>query len=180
MNLKILRASRSIAESIESILNQTFRRWELVIVDDASTDNSIEIINRYLEDPRIKLLEHDKNQGVSRAALTGIANISADVFGMVDSDDLLLPNALEYMNQAHQQQPECGFIYSQHVLCDSLMNPVKDGFCAEIPKGKTTLQADVVSAFRTFKLRDYLKTPMHDPDLNSAEDKDIINIKGRC
>ena len=164
-----------IEEAIQSILAQTLREWELIVVDDASTDNSVDVVRRYLHDPRIKLIRHNRNLGVSQAAITGAANISADLFGDLDSDDILTPDALEQMTKAHLEHPKCGFIYSQHTFCDQNMNPVRPGFCREMPKGQTTLQRDVISAFRTYKIRDYVKTEMHDVELDIAEDKDIFH-----
>ena len=165
---------RYIAEAIESVLAQTFRNWELIVVDDASTDNSLTLIQKYLNDPRIKLIRHDKNRGVSVAALTGIAHCSTDLFGELDSDDRLTPDAIEKMVAAHRAHPDCGFIYSQHLQCDAAMNPLRMGFAAQIAEGKSFFETDSAGAFRTFKLEEYLKTAMHDPDLRSAEDKDII------
>jgi len=164
-----------IGEAIESVLNQTCKEWELIIVDDASTDNSVEVIQRYLHDPRIKLIRHKTNQGIARAVMDGIAHVRTEIYGELDSDDALTPNAIEVMIKAHREHPECGFIYSQNIYCDEQLNPVKIGFCKALPKGKTTLQADVVSAFRTYKLKEYLRTPGHDPLLECAVDKDMIH-----
>lgn len=165
---------RYLVEAVESVLAQTVQGWEMVIVDDASTDNSLALIQKYLNDPRIKLIRHDKNRGVSVAALTGIAHCTADLFGELDSDDMLTPDAIEKMVAAHRAYPDCGFIYSQHLQCDSAMNPLRIGFAAQIPDGKSFFETDSAGAFRTFKLEHYLKTALHNPDLRSAEDKDII------
>lgn len=165
-----------IQEAIESVLAQTIQDWQLIIVDDASTDNSVEVIQPYLRDSRIELIQHETNCGASQAALTGIAAVRAEIFGELDSDDALAPEALERMIQAHLKHPECGFIYSQHTICDIKLKPVKSGFCRPIPAGQTTIEAaGRISAFRTYKLRDYKKTAMHDIELISAEDKDMYH-----
>ncbi|NLW83633.1 MAG: glycosyltransferase [Phycisphaerae bacterium] len=164
-----------IGQAIESVLAQTFQNWEMVIVDDVSTDDSMAIIKKYLQNPRIKLVRHDTNQGVSTAVLTGVANCSAEIFGELDSDDTLAPDAVAKMVQAHREHPECGFIYSQHQFCDEQMNPVKAGFCRAFPQGGSTLRYDVIGAFRTYKIADYMRTEMHNPSLPLAEDKDIIH-----
>ncbi|MEJ5259281.1 MAG: FkbM family methyltransferase [Anaerohalosphaeraceae bacterium] len=165
-----------IRQAIESVLTQTISDWELIIVDDASTDNSVEIIESYLSDPRIRLIRHPVRRGASQAILTGAAAVRAEVFGELDSDDALLPTALERMLEAHEAHPECGFIYSQHILCDQDLKPIRLGFCRPIPPGQTTLEAGgFISAFRTYKRKDYFRTPLHDIELESAEDKDIYH-----
>ncbi len=165
-----------IRQAIESVLAQTVSDWELIIVDDASTDNSVEIMESYLSDPRIRLIRHPVQRGASQAILTGAAAVRAEVFGELDSDDALLPRALERMLEAHEAHPECGFIYAQHILCDRDLKPIRLGFCRPIPPDQTTLEAGgFISAFRTYKRKDYFRTPMHDVELESAEDKDIYH-----
>ncbi len=174
-----------IRESIESVLAQTTDDWELILVDDASTDDSRNVIEPYLRDPRIRLIQHENNLGASHAAQTGVLAVRAEVFGELDSDDALVPNAIERMICAHREHPECGFIYSQHTLCDEQLRPVKPGFCKPIPDGQTTLEAGgTIGAFRTYKLRDFLKTSMYDTDLTCSMDKDMYykmeEVAGIC
>jgi len=162
-----------IAEAIESILNQTFREWELIIVEDGSTDNSLEIIKRYLDDKRIRLTQHKKNMGYIAALKTGVANVQSKYFGILDSDDCLTKLAVETMYLHHVKHPDCGLIYSQFVYCHEDLTPRQIGYCNKIPADKTNLQVNVVSHFKTFKMRDYLRTPGYDEDILYAEDKDI-------
>jgi len=164
---------RYIAQAIESVQKQTFKDWELIIVEDRSTDNSLEIIQPYLTDERIRLIQHEKNQGICAAARTGIADVRSEIFGILDSDDCLMENAVEKMYQHHISQPGYGMIYSQFVACHPDLSPRRLGFCERIPVGKTNLDVDLVSHFNTFKLRDYLKTSGYDETLVCGEDKDI-------
>lgn len=163
-----------IAEAIESVLDQTFRNWELIIIEDCSTDNSLQIIKRYLNDRRIRLIQHYQNRGYVAALKTGIENVRSEYFGILDSDDCLTSSAIETMYSYHVRFPDCGLIYSQFVFCHEDLTPRNIGFCAEIPADKTNLDADVVSHFKTLKLRDYLKTSGYDEDILYAEDKDIF------
>ena len=65
--------SEYISETIKSVQAQTYSDWELIIVDDASTDNSVEIIRNFCQnDKRIKLICHDKNKGLAKAIQTGL------------------------------------------------------------------------------------------------------------
>ncbi|KAG4097251.1 nucleotide-diphospho-sugar transferase [Neocallimastix lanati (nom. inval.)] len=75
---------------IKSILNQTFKDYELIFVDDASTDNSLDILKKYKEiDNRIKIIHLEINKGVSGARNTGMDNSEGEFIGFVDSDDYI-------------------------------------------------------------------------------------------
>ena len=78
------------------------------------------------------------------------------------------------MYNEHKSHPDCGLIYSQFVFCDAHLNRKGIGFCRAIPPGGSTLDAPVVSHFKTFKLRDYLKTDGYDQNILYAEDVDIV------
>lgn len=84
-----------ISQTIESVLAQTFSDWELIIVDDASSDNSVEIIKKYCDDTRIKLICHDKNKGLKESIKTALHYAKGDWIAFVESDDSIMPNALE-------------------------------------------------------------------------------------
>ena len=166
--------ARYIMQAIESVCRQTFSDWELIIVEDCSTDNSPAVIEQYLYDSRIRLIRHEANRGYTAALKTGIAYVRSEYFGILDSDDCLLPHAVETMHKRHVELPDCGLIYSQFAFCDENLNQRKVGFCGQIPPGGTSLDANVVSHFKTFKLRDYLKTTGYDEKILYAEDIDIV------
>jgi len=165
---------RYIGQAIESVLAQTFGDWELIIVDDGSTDDSLAVIERYLADGRIRLVRHQANRGYTPALKTGISNVRSKYFGILDSDDCLLPDALETMYRAHLEWPDRGLIYSQFAYCDAQLKRTRIGFCAPLPEGQSCLDANVVSHFKTFKMRDYLKTDGYDENILYAEDIDIV------
>ena len=81
-----------VQESIESALNQTFTNLEIIVVDDGSTDNSLEQIRKFSD--RIKIITK-KNGGTSSALNTGIKEMSGDWFKWLGADDILYPNAVE-------------------------------------------------------------------------------------
>jgi len=163
-----------IAEAIQSILDQTFKGWELVIVDDCSTDNSIEIIKPYLKDERIRLLNNKVNLGYVNTLKRLIDESRAEIAGILDSDDALTKDAIEVIYDAYNKNPGCGFIYSQFIYCDGKLNPKSEGYCRSIPPNKTNLHCNCVSLFRTFKKKDYFKTEGFDEELLYADDKDLI------
>lgn len=86
-------AEKFISKSIESVLQQTYPNWELLVINDGSIDNTSNIVNSF-NDSRIKLIEQD-NSGVSKARNTGIANSTGEFIAFLDSDDLWLQDKLE-------------------------------------------------------------------------------------
>lgn len=87
---------RFIAEHIKSVLNQSFKDFELIIVDDCSTDDNVAEINKF-KDPRIKLIRHEFNKGINAALNTAFENANGEYLMFMAGDDCLEPNALEVM-----------------------------------------------------------------------------------
>lgn len=89
-------AERFIGESIESVINQTYKNWELLVINDFSNDSTKDIIEDYCKkDKRIKLLEQEKNKGVVKARNRGINESKGKYIAFLDSDDLWKNNKLE-------------------------------------------------------------------------------------
>ncbi|MBI9042225.1 glycosyltransferase family 2 protein [Lutibacter sp.] len=88
-------ADKYISRSIESVLQQTYKNWELLIIDDGSTDNSVEIIEKFsAEDARIKLIKLSINSGPAICRNTGIEKASGSFIAFLDSDDYWDENKL--------------------------------------------------------------------------------------
>ena len=83
-----------IKDSINSVLGQTHTNLELLIVDDASSDKSVEIINEY-KDPRIKLFLNDENQGAAYSRNVALRAAKGEYIAFLDADDIWLPNKIE-------------------------------------------------------------------------------------
>ncbi len=94
--MPVFNGERYLAETIESILAQTFIDFEFIIVDDGSHDSSAQIIRAYQNsDKRIRLLCLDENTGISRATNHGIANSRCQYIALTDQDDISLPDRLQ-------------------------------------------------------------------------------------
>ena len=129
-----------IKEAIESVLKQSYKNWELIIVDDGSTDNSLRIIKPFLKNKKIKLIKNKINKGVAFAAKTAVENSSGEIIGTLDSDDVLAEKAVEMMVNAHLDNPDWGLIFSNHYECDQNLNVIeKPILIEEIPPNKSLL-----------------------------------------
>lgn len=85
---------RFIGESIQSVLNQTYKNWELIIVDDCSTDNTDEIVTSF-DDERIRYFRNDKNSGAALTRNKAMREARGEWIAFLDSDDLWMPEKLE-------------------------------------------------------------------------------------
>lgn len=95
-----------IGEALESILNQTFQEFEIIVVDDGSTDNTVEVVRRYMEkDDRIRLIQN-AHGGVGHARNTGLYAAKYDWIALLDSDDVALPERFEKQVKAIKADPE--------------------------------------------------------------------------
>ena len=161
--------------AINSVISQTYQNWELVIVDDGSTDNSLEVIKPYLKDKRIKLIALKENCGVGYSKKMGADNCQNDIIGVLDADDKIHEKTLEVIVEAYKNNPNCGFIYTSMYRCDSELKNCKiDKRVGEIIPPKTSLFNYKISMFRTFLREVYQKTNGYDPNLRAAVDRDII------
>jgi glycosyltransferase involved in cell wall biosynthesis len=109
-----------IGEAIQSILDQTFQDFEIIVVDDGSTDNTHEIIEKFNE-PRIKYV-FQENRGVCEARNTGIKNSRGEYITFLDSDDVLYEKAFEKGVHALENHPEVGISHGQVKLMDKSGN----------------------------------------------------------
>lgn len=122
---------RFIKDSIDTILNQTYKNWELLIVDDCSKDKSIEIIKKNYNDKRIKLIKLYENKGSAYARNKALRQAQGRYIAFLDSDDLWLNNFLEEQMKFLKAN-KASLVYCSYYMIDEnnkeILNPyiVKD------------------------------------------------------
>ena len=104
--MPVFNAETFLKEAIDSILNQTFGEFELLIIDDCSTDASLSIIGSY-NDSRIKVISNEINLGIASCLNNGIKNSSASLIARMDADDVSHPERLKKQYAYMNAQPEC-------------------------------------------------------------------------
>jgi len=123
-------AAQFITQTIESVLVQEYTNWEMIIIDDVSTDNSLEIIQKYiLKDDRINLIQLDRNSGPAVARNTGIKEAKGRYIAFLDSDDVWTPNKLA-VQITFMQERNISFSYASYDLIDE-ENSLKGEFLVE-------------------------------------------------
>lgn len=110
-------SERFIGQAIKSVLNQTYRNFELIITDDGSTDKTVEIA-RSFQDPRIKVLSDGENHGISYRLNQQIDLASGDYFVRMDSDDIMFPDRIEKQIGYLQIHHNVSVVSSQAIVID--------------------------------------------------------------
>lgn len=112
--MPVYNSEKYISEAIESICNQSYKNWELLIVNDGSTDHTSEIIDDFSKkDSRIKVF-HRKNEGVSMARNFALNQICGEYVTFIDSDDVYHTDRLKRMLQVFEQHRNCEIVFSRH------------------------------------------------------------------
>ena len=123
--------AKFISETIESVLAQTYTNWELIIVDDCSTDDTDAVIRPYLADDRIRYIKNEKNSGAAVSRNRALREAKGKWIAFLDSDDLWLPEKLE-KQIAFMEKNNCRFSYTNYIEIDE--NSVPNGRSVTGPK----------------------------------------------
>ena len=123
----VYNADRFLPQTIESLLNQTYKNIEIILVDDGSTDDSLAVCKRYESDPRVVVI-HQENRGRSCARNTGIAHASGRFIGFMDDDDVAHPRMFELLHSALKRTKcdisMCQMLYGGGLRCSNMpINP---------------------------------------------------------
>ena len=105
-----------IGETIGSVLAQTYTNWELIIVDDCSTDHTEEVVQPFLVDKRIRFLKNPKNSGAAIARNYALREAQGKWIAFLDSDDIWFPEKLE-KQIAFMQRNGYHFSYTDYRIC---------------------------------------------------------------
>lgn len=114
--------ARFLRPAMDSILNQTFRDFELIVVDDASSDESVSIVESY-DDGRIRLRRTERQMGVAAALNAGIRMATADLIARQDADDVSEASRLERQVAAFRAQPALALLGTQGTVIDDRDQP---------------------------------------------------------
>jgi glycosyltransferase involved in cell wall biosynthesis len=130
--------------SVNSVLNQTYKDFELIICDDGSTDNTPELVSQW-NDSRIRYVRHPQNIGRSRNMRSGFEAARGDYFIKFDDDDALTPQFLEKTVAVLDTNPSADFVCTDHWVIDKNNNRNEDATKANSEKwGKSRLQQGII------------------------------------
>ncbi len=107
-------SEKFITETIQSVQNQTYQNWEMLIVDDCSSDKTVDIVQQFMEDDhRIHLIRLNKNSGASKARNEAIKEVKGDFMTFLDADDIWFPDFIEN-SIATIQKKGIPFVFSSY------------------------------------------------------------------
>jgi len=165
-----------IGKAIQSVFNQSYQDFEIIIIDDGSTDNTEEIIKGY-KDKRINYIKHERNQGISAARNIGIKKARGEYIAFLDSDDEWLPEKLDKQIKVFQNEPpEVGVVCSWSFKINEKGNYIGK-VC--LPKKEGYMYKDLLSSNNlsvpTLLIRKecFEKVGLFDNLLNGQEDWDM-------
>ncbi|RXT13970.1 glycosyltransferase family 2 protein [Ammoniphilus sp. CFH 90114] len=100
-----------IEDAIQSVIRQTYKHWKLLIIDDASTDDTVERVEPYLSDERIRLIPLKENIGISQVMNRALKEVETEAFIQLDSDDWLEKDTLKQFSKAMKKRPKAVLVY---------------------------------------------------------------------
>ena len=161
----------------ESILLQTYPNWEVVILDDSSVDDSVQIIKEIIkDDARFRFYENEKNLGVGFTKNKLIELAEGEICGYLDPDDALASNALQASINVFTKNPKVVLTYSRLVKCDENLNPISEFKSAmQVPNGDACFfNCPIqIAPFVGFRKSVYLQCEKMNPEFRIAEDQDL-------
>ena len=168
----VYNAANYIEKTMDMVCSQTYKDWELILVDDASRDNSAEIIENYIkkQGKRIRLIRKNVNQGAAEARNTGIDASSGRFIAFLDADDVWMPDKLE-KQVAYMEKTGAAFCFHAYEFGDEKANPT--GRIVHVPpvlKYKQALSRTII--FTTTVMFDTEKIDMeiiHMPNVPSED-----------
>lgn len=160
-----------------SILEQTYKDWEVIIVDDGSTDDSVEIIKNIIaDDSRFHFYFNVKNQGCGFTKNKCAKLAKGEILGFLDPDDALKPHSLEIMVANHKKNEDVAIITSKYEFVDLQLNFIEN--CSHgsgIPQNKSylTFGEGALTHFASFKKKSYQNSRGINPKMKRAVDQDL-------
>ena len=118
--LPVYNSSAHLKQALNSILNQSYSNWELIAINDASTDHSQNILKSYAQkSPKIKIFSHTTNQGIARSLNKALKHAQGQYIARMDSDDIMLPNRLQKQLKYLLKHPQTIVVGGQCQLIDT-------------------------------------------------------------
>jgi glycosyltransferase involved in cell wall biosynthesis len=173
--MPVYNTAEYLREAIDSVLDQTFRDFELIIVDDGSTDGSVELVKTY-SDSRIILVENDSNNGICYALNVGISLARGQFLARMDSDDICLRLRFEKQMERFFMEPELGILgssiyyYNKGEIVDQWTVSISDEVCkiqllTHTPFAHPTVMFNTAVVSKCEIIYDQSKFPAEDYDL---------------
>lgn len=165
----------SISEALESIYAQSYKNYEIIVIDDGSTDETSNFIS-YIH-PNVRLLTLPKNKGAANARNRGIEIANGDVLAFLDSDDLWAPDYLLSQISYLQNNPDASAVFSSHLKSDEFNNTINIShrWPIKAPQLQLVINKNFIHTMSLFMVRKdaFLKTGKLKVKLTICHDRDF-------
>ena len=175
--MSVYNGEKYLKEAIESILNQTFKDFEFIIINDGSIDGTTEILEKYdRQDARVKIINQE-NMGLTKSLNKGIKLAKGEYIARMDADDIALPERFEKQTEFMKKYPEIGAVGCWYYLIDKDGEIIKK--CrpptkfSEIKKALLSI-APLIHPGTMFKKRALQKVNFYDESFKYAQDRDLL------
>ncbi len=119
--MSVHKGEKYLREAVDSILNQTFKDFEFLIINDGSTDRTAEILQSY-HNSRIRIINNEKNMGLTKSLNKGLRLAKGEYIARMDADDISYPNRLEVQYEYMEKNPDVGIVGSWNDVIDNVGN----------------------------------------------------------
>jgi len=171
--MSVYNCEKYLREAIDSILNQTFKDFEFIIINDGSTDRTAQILESY-HDPRIKVINNQKNIGLTKSLNIGIKRTRGEYIARQDADDISLPERMEKMVGFLDENRKVGVLRSSFIIIDENGNELETTILErEDEKIRKKLLRDNPFGFELFRKSAILKIGGYREEFKYAQDYDL-------
>lgn len=172
--IPVYNREKVIARAVQSVQNQTFKDWELIIIDDGSVDGTAMVVKSFLTDSRIKYIWQE-NKGAQAARNHGLSLAKGEYICFLDSDDELLPDFMAEMLAAYQSDASAGCVYcwTGMQMPDGFMVARKDSLEGDIYAAALAQGYITSPSFMTMRRSCFERIGPWDESLKSSQDDDI-------
>lgn len=164
-----------LQDAINSIIEQSYPNWEIIIIDDGSSDSSKEELDLFSTNDRIHIYYNEQNKGCGFTKRRCVELSQGELCGFLDADDVLLPDALENHVLIHKNHPNISCCFSRYYVCDEHLNITAESRLLQIPEGVSYFEHRDYrpEVFASFKKHYYNQTSGISPLLYAAVDQDL-------
>lgn len=168
--LPIYNGVSHMSAAIESILNQTYRNWELIIVNDCSTDNTLEVAKEYQKrDPRIYVISNEKNLKLPGTLNVGFSKARGEYYTWTSDDNMYKPDALAKLVKELNDDSSCLLVYSDYTNIDVFGKEIGPG---DMKEPQYIVTGNIIGACFLYRAEVAKKIGEYDTNLFLAEDYD--------
>ena len=168
--------ARFLPESVGAVLSQTYTHYEVIVVDDGSTDNTKDVLNPFMQ--KIRYIKLEQNKGLPVARNTGIQSARGKYVAFIDADDLWLPEKLQTDIEYFETHPEVSMVYSKHINIDEKGRVVNGSVKKQLPSGNVFTQLFseqnfVIASSVVVRKNVFETTGLFDEQLFNCQDWDL-------